>query len=467
MARRGWLLLLLMLGAIALTPARLPADTASPAPEAKADDDPYELYMLLVDTMDQVERNYVKEIDRRKLIEAAIKGMIAELDPYSAYIDPEQMDRFRSTVDSQFGGIGIQITLENGQLQVLSPLPGTPAYRAGLTAGDRILAIDGRSSEGVDLEEAVRRLKGEVGSKVKLKIAHAGQSEEVEVELAREMIHVDTVLGDRRTESDAWDFLLDHDKGVGYIRLTAFGRDTARELADALKQLQAAGVKGLILDLRNNPGGLLSAAIDVADLFVAQGRIVSTSGRNSPERSWDARAEGTFEGFPMAVLVNRYSASASEIVAACLQDHGRAVVMGERTWGKGSVQNVIELEDGGSALKLTTAGYLRPSGKNIHRFPEAQESDEWGVQPDEGYALQLDSAEMVRLAESRRQRDIVRPHLRGGQPAADAAQVVPASLPTDEAKDVTREVVDRQLQMAVDFLTQSLAQASAPTAAAE
>ena len=207
--------------------------------------------------------------------------------------------------------------------------------------------------------------------------------------ITREWVHVETVLGDRRKSDDSWDFMLDHDKHIGYIRLTAFSRDTAQDLKKALVELRKEGLKGLILDLRFNPGGLLNSAIEVSDLFIAKGRIVSTKGRNTPERVWDAQKEGTFEGFPMAVLVNHYSASASEIVSACLQDHKRAAVIGERTWGKGSVQNVIELEGGKSALKLTTASYHRPSGKNIHRFPDAKETDEWGVMPDAGYEVRL------------------------------------------------------------------------------
>ena len=190
--------------------------------------------------------------------------------------------------------------------------------------------------------------------------------------------------------------------------MTAFSRDTAGELQRALEQLQSAGMRGLILDLRFNPGGLLNAAIEVSDLFISEGRIVSTKGRSTPERSWDAHKAGTFEGFPMVVLVNRFSASASEIVSACLQDHKRAVIMGERTWGKGSVQSVIELEDGKSALKLTTAAYFRPSGKNIHRFPDAKDQDEWGVMPDKGFELKLSDKEIVELIQDRRNRDILR-----------------------------------------------------------
>src|SRR5262249_6886050 len=187
----------------------------------------------------------------------------------------------------------------------------------------------------------------------------------------------------------------------------AFSRETTAELRRALAQLEKEGLKGLIVDLRFNPGGLLSTAIEVSDLFIASGRIVSTKGRNTPERVWDAQKEGTFEGFPMVALVNHYSASASEILSACLQDHQRAVVIGERTWGKGSVQNVIELEGGKSALKLTTASYHRPSGKNIHRFPDAKESDEWGVMPDPGFELKLNLAQTERLIRYRHDRDIL------------------------------------------------------------
>ena len=195
------------------------------------------------------------------------------------------------------------------------------------------------------------------------------------------------MLGDRRKPDDTWDFMLDPQQRIGYVRLTAFSRDTAGELRKVLDALQKEKIRGLILDLRFNPGGLLSSAIEVSHLFISKGRIVSTKGRNSPERIWDARKEGSFEGFPMAVLVNRYSASASEIVAACLQDHKRAVVIGERTWGKGSVQNVIELEYdrnvARSVLKLTTASYRRPNGKNIDSR-RGQGERRVGRQPGQG-----------------------------------------------------------------------------------
>ncbi|MGA2617602.1 MAG: S41 family peptidase [Thermoguttaceae bacterium] len=382
--------------------------TADKSPRQK--DDYYELYKILADTMDQVDRNYVKEVDRRELFEAAIKGVMGRLDPYSVYIGPEELNQFRSTVESEFGGIGIHVTTEDGDLRVLSPIYGTPAYRAGILAGDRIVEIDGKSTEGILPDEAVERMKGKEGSPVTLTIIHAGQSQREKITLNRERIHVETVLGDRRRPDDTWDFLLDPQTGTGYIRVTAFSRDTAGELQKALRQLQSQKFRGLILDLRFNPGGLLSSAIEVSNVFISEGRIVSTKGRNSPEHVWNAHKDGAFEGFPMVILVNHYTASASEIVAACLQDHKRAVIVGERTWGKGSVQNVIELEGGRSALKLTTAAYQRPSGKNIHRFPDSRTQDEWGVMPDQGYELHLGDREMAVLAADRRDRDVLQPH---------------------------------------------------------
>ncbi len=414
----------LLVGGVGADPANKPAE-----------DDYYELYKILVDTMDQVERNYVKDIDRRELMEAAIQGVLSKLDPYSAYIGPEELTRFRSSVENQFGGIGIQITMEEGQLKILSPLAGTPAYRAGLLAGDRIVDINGEPTAGITLDEAVRRLKGSEGTQVTLVVIHPGSTSKEEVTVTREMIHVETVLGDRHKPDDRWDFMLDREKGIGYVRVSAFGRDTARDLKKALEELQEEGLQGLILDLRFNPGGLLKSGIEVSDMFVSKGRIVSTKGRNSPERSWDAQKSDTFEGFPMVVLTNRYSASAAEIVSACLQDHKRAVVMGERTWGKGSVQNVIELEEGRSALKLTTAGYCRPSGKNIHRFPKAKESDEWGVMPDQGFELRLSDKEIVELVQNRRRRDILLPH----EPQISTAPTSPSSPGEEKATAADNE----------------------------
>ena len=369
---------------------------------------------------------------------------------------------------------------------------GTPAYRAGILAGDRIVEINGKPCDGLTLDEAIARLKGKEGTSLALTVIHAGKSNRVKLSVP---VNGSTwkpcwaTPATRTTRGTTWSIPR---RGIAYVRVTAFGRDTFSELQKAMHELQAKKFRALVLDLRFNPGGLLSAAIEVSGLYVSQGRIVSVKGRNTPERVWDAHKEGAMEGFPMVVLVNHYSASASEIVSACLQDHKRAVIMGERTWGKGSVQNVIELEDGRSALKLTTAAYCRPSGKNIHRFPDSKEEDAWGVTPDPGYDLRITDSEMASLLIDRHNRDVIRPHPRSAPPAERPAASAPkpadgqqASLGTPgdmlaiaatnppavhetksghanhgEAAVAAKAgpPVDRQLQMALTYLRGELAQ---------
>jgi len=456
----GWLV-----GPAVLRAAETTAD-AGQAKTQKEREEYYELYKVLADTLDQVERNYVEDVDRRELFEAAIKGILEELDPYSNYISPEELSRFKTSVEQEFGGIGIQVGPDrDGGLRVTSPLYGTPAYRAGIMAGDRIIEIEGESTEGLSLDDAVRKMKGEAGTKVTFKVIHP-DGKPAEYTIEREIIHVQSVLGASRKEDDTWNFMLDNDKKIGYLRLTAFSRDTAKELRDAVKQLQENGMKGLVLDLRFNPGGLLNSAIEVADMFVAEGKIVSTRGKNTPERTWEAEKAGTIDGFPIAVLVNHFSASASEIVAACLQDHNVAVVIGERTWGKGSVQNVVDLEEGKSALKLTTASYWRPSGKNIHRGPKDDESVEWGVKPNEGYEVKFSNDETFALMEHWRERDIIRTRSEPmtTAPQADASEQPAAKAGEGEtkeepAKETAKPFEDRQLQKALDYLSNEMAKA--------
>jgi carboxyl-terminal processing protease len=425
---------------------------AADAQAAKDEAEFYDLYKALADTVDQVDRNYVKKVDRRELMEAAIKGVLSKLDPYSSYIPPSDAEHFKDTVENQFGGIGIQVTMDQqNQLKILSPLVGTPGYKAGLLAGDRITKIGDEPTANLSLDEAVHKLKGDAGTSVKVTVVHPGSSEPQTVSVTREVIHVDTVLGDRHKADDNWDFMLDTDKRIGYIRITTFSRDTAQDLKKVLAELKGRKLKGLVLDLRFNPGGLLTSAVDTCDMFLTEGRIVSTEGRNTPTKTWDAtKKTDAFVGFPMAIVVNRYSASASEIVSACLQDHHRAVVVGERTWGKGSVQNVIELEDGKSLLKLTTASYKRPNGHNIHRFPDSKESDEWGVSPSPGYEVKMSDAEMVEWLAERRDRDV----LHGKRPDAR-----PSDRSGDSKQGVAHHATDRQLQKALDYLDSELAKA--------
>ncbi len=399
----------------------------------------YELLQVFVDTFHQVEKNYVKDVDRRELVEAAVRGMLTELDPYSNYISPDDLSRFDEEVNQEFGGIGIQVNLDpqTRTIEVVSPLPGTPAYKAGIRAGDRIVEIAGKQvSEfeiGDELDTAVRLMRGKPGESIDIGFISQGEKEVTRVKVNREIINVATVMGDRYEPNGEWDYLVDDENKIGYIRLTHFSQKSTQELRDALKTLKKQGMKALILDLRFDPGGLLSTATEVADLFIESGKIVSTKGRNTKERVWTAVKPGTYSGFPMAVLVNHYSASASEIVSACLQDQGRAVVIGERSWGKGSVQNVIELENGTSALKLTTASYHRPSGKNIHRFPGAKEEDEWGVMPDQGFEVKFSPEEVRDYLEYRRQRDILS---QNGPPES--------------------QFVDTQLNKAIDYLKEEL-----------
>jgi len=423
----------------------LAEEPVTPKPSAAKPTDDAQLLRLFADTLDQVERNYVKPVDRRELLEAAIRGMLSKLDPHSTYIPPADLDRFKTSVENEFGGIGVTVTAADGVLTIVTPLLGTPAYKAGLRGGDTIVEINGESAAGISVDDAVLRVKGPVGTSVKLKIKHAASSETEVVEVGREIVRVESVLGDRRKPDDTWNFFLDEEKKIGYLRIVNFGRHTADELRSALGDLKRSGMKGLILDLRYNPGGLLTAAIEVSDLFVSQGRIVSTAGRTGQQRKWDAHESGTFEGFPMVVLVNRLSASASEIVAACLQDHRRAAIAGQRTWGKGSVQNVIELEGGQSALKLTTGGYLRPSGQNIHRFDGAAEKDDWGVRPDDGLEIVLSADESEAYQTSRRKRDAIVAH-------------------PDDAPSPAADKLDKQLQAALDHLQKLIDKDSAQPA---
>jgi carboxyl-terminal processing protease len=504
-----WLPVVCLILALLAAPVRAEDNAAEAKASAAKVDDPakakaaeiarqesltdYEFFQVLADTVDQVERNYVEEVSRKELLEAAINGILTKLDPHSNYISSEEISRFKTSVEQEFGGIGIQVSMERGQLKILSPLVGTPAYRAGLLSGDAIVEIEGKSTEGITIDEAIRRLKGEIGTSVTMSVIHPGTNDKQTVTLTRELVHLETVMGDHRKDDDSWDFMLDPEKGIGYIRITAFSRDTAEDVKKAVQSLQSQGLKGLIVDLRFNPGGLLHSVIEISDMFLASGRIVSTQGRNTQERSWDAQEDGTFDNFPMAVLVNRYSASASEIFSACLQDHKRAVIIGERTFGKGSVQNVIDLDGGKSALKRTTASYKRPNGHNIHRFPNAKESDEWGVTPDKDFELKLSDGEMFQLVQNRRERDILvrkapksdapaasektpgadktpdgpdktdakadKPSESGDKQAEDDAPPSETKRDANESSEKQHKFVDRQLQKAIDYLSQRLAEA--------
>jgi carboxyl-terminal processing protease len=449
MARRVVVLVVLLAGGwygyqgLLLQRARGDAKQPLEAPPVRRGltDKDYEMFRRLVDVMDQVERNYVdKGISREQLLEAAMRGVMKELDPYSNYIAPKDVAQFRTGIDQKFGGIGLQVgpgRQGSNFITVISPIVGSPAYKAGVHAGDQIVEIEGKSAEGISVDEAVSRLKGDPGTEVAFTIQRAGSTERKVIKVTREEIKLETVLGDSRNADDSWNYFLDPKAKIGYIRVTAFSGETAEHLRAALKQLTGQGMRGLILDLRFNPGGLLGSAVESCDMFIDEGVIVSVKNRNGTERPYKASKLGTFKAFPMAVLVNRYSASASEIVSACLQDHKRAVIIGEQTWGKASVQSVVELE-GGGALKLTTATYHRPNGKNIHKPEKPKKGDTWGVIPNEGFRIDLPDEEFGKLMLHLRERDLL--HAKG-----------------EKSKDP--DYVDKQRQKAVDYLTTQLAKA--------
>lgn len=415
---------------------------------ARPKDDTAELYGVFVDAVEQVQQNYVRPVTRRELMESALKGMLADLDPHSTYINTSQWKTFKKQIEGKFGGVGmtVEVDEDSKRLKVVAPMVGTPAYAAGVMAGDIILDIDGKSTEGLTIDKAVDALQGQPGTPVKLNVLHEeGEKGEV-LTVTRAIIEVPSVMGDRRKSNDDWDFMLNKDKKIGYIRITNFIADTTEHVKDALDELQRDGMKALILDLRDDPGGLLSAAVEISDLFVEEGKIVSTRGRNTTEKTFEARKDGTYTGFPMVVLVNHNSASASEILSACLQDHDRAIVIGERSYGKGSVQNILDLEDGNSVLKLTVATYWRPSGKNIHRFKNAKDTDEWGVTPNPGMDLKLTREEYHDWFVGRRDRDFLssRTKPKAEKPKADEKDKA--------AKKEPKPFVDKQLDKAVAVL---------------
>ena len=365
----------------------------------------FELMKLFAETYEQIDSHFVTEVDRRELVEAAIRGMVAHLDQYSTYIQPEDLKRFEQHIEREFVGIGISVNTAEGKLEIVSPLAGSPAFRAGLRTGDVITEIDGQSVNGLSPADVARLLSGPPGRSLVLGILKPQATEALQVSVIRDTIQVPTVVGHNRNAEQQWNYMLNDEKKIGYVRLTHFSRNTANELRTAVDALISSDLKALVLDVRSNPGGLMESSIEIADMFLDTGRIVSMKGRSVPERSWKAKRGDTFPSFPLTVLVNRLSASASEVLSACLQDNKRAVIVGERTWGKGSVQNVVELEAGRSALKLTTASYFRPSGINIHRFAESKPEDAWGVMPSAGHAIELSKEQWAEWIESRETAD--------------------------------------------------------------
>lgn len=326
--------------------------------EKGADNDsttiPFEGLKTFSEVYGRIRQDYVEPVTDTKLLEDAIRGMLTGLDPHSAYLDQEQYNELKVGTTGQFGGLGIEVGMENGFVKVISPIDDTPAQKAGVKAGDLIIRLDDKPVKGMSLNDAVKVMRGEPGSAIVLTIVREGVEQPIKVKLVRDIIKVKSVKS-RMLED-----------GYGYIRITSFQSKTGDNVNDAINELKQKGeLKGLVLDLRNNPGGVLNAAVAVSDAFLEDGLIVYTDGRvEDAKMKFSATPDDLLNGAPIVVLINAGSASASEIVAGALQDHKRAIIMGEKTFGKGSVQTILPTSNGG-AVKLTTARYYTPSGRSI------------------------------------------------------------------------------------------------------
>ena len=361
-----------VLGAGSMAYVSQQALASAQAPNVKT----YKMLELFGDVLDTVERQYVTEVDDQKLIEAAIDGMLTSLDPHSGYLNPDSFDDMRDQTRGEYGGLGLEVTSEEGVVKVISPMDGTPAFKAGVKPGDFITAVNGESVLGLSVNEAVKQMRGKPGEAVTLTIARE-KSDPFDVKIVREVIKPKSATA--KMEGD-----------YGYLRVSGFNEKTTDEAEAALAELKAKNpkMKGLILDLRNNPGGLLDQAVGISDMFLEGGEIVSQRGRDPRDiERYNARAGDVTGGLPMVVLVNSGSASAAEIVAGALQDRKRAEVVGLTTFGKGSVQTVIPLRGGmDGALKLTTARYYTPAGRSIQKT---------GIEPDLEVAETRDQAQRI------------------------------------------------------------------------
>jgi carboxyl-terminal processing protease len=345
---------------------------------ATSNDETYEGLKVFSDVIELIENNYVDEVDTKKLVEEAVRGMVNSLDPHSALLPPEAFKELQIDTHGEFTGIGIHVTMRNNLVTVISPIEGTPAYKAGIKAGDKIVKVDGEPTE--DLREAVKRMRGPKGTEVVITILREGETEPLEFNLVRDVIPIYSVKHDLLKP------------GYGYVWITNFRDNTSEDLIEALEELEGGEtpIKGLVLDLRDNPGGILSQAIQVSDIFLEEGEILSIKGRlKKHTKVFNAHVDEVPRNYPIVVLINGGSASASEIVAGALQDHKRALIMGTTSFGKGSVQTVETLRDG-YGLKFTIARYYTPSGRSIQAkgvVPDIEVSagriDENGNKPED------------------------------------------------------------------------------------
>lgn len=407
------------------------------AKQAQGDESTYELLNLFGEVFDRVRTDYVEEVSDQKIIESALNGMLTSLDPHSSYMNEKQFDEMKVQTKGEFGGLGIEVTMENGLVKVITPIDDTPAAKAGVKTGDFVAEIDGQQVMGMSLSDAVEKMRGPIGTSVKLSILREGLKEPLKLTLTRDVIRIQSVRS--RSEND-----------VAYIRITSFSENTADAMIAAFEKEKkniGKNLKGVVLDLRNNPGGLLDQAIEVSDAFLQRGEIVSTRSRKPEEsRRYSATAGDITNGLPIVVLINEGSASASEIVAGALKDHKRAVALGTKTFGKGSVQTVIPIS-GHGAIRLTTARYYTPAGTSIQAK---------GITPDiEVVQAKLEKLDNNGLGISEA---TLRGHLTNDQDKDADKQVVVPTKPTDlkpEPQSLSKDTPateDYQLSRALDLI---------------
>lgn len=346
--------------------------------------------------------SYVEEPEDDALIEAAIRGMVDSLgDKHTVYLNKEELDSFNDHVRGEFSGIGAEIDIHDNRLRIVAPLQDSPAWQNGIMAGDMVMQIEGEDTEGITILEAQQKLLGPPGTKVTLTVRHRSGEEET-LTITRDTIKVASIRGYRRTAGNGYEYMLDDQAKIGYIQMSQFGENTVADLNATLAKLKREGMKGLVLDLRNNGGGLLDAAVAISDLFLTEGQTIVTIRSREAEQVFAATKQTPYADLPLVVLVNEYSASASEILAGALLDNDRALVVGTRTYGKGSVQQVVEIEDSGGALKLTTAYWYVPSGRLIHRVPKATL---WGVDPSPGDYVPMTIEEVEQMLLRKRENE--------------------------------------------------------------
>ena len=385
-------------------------------------EDVYKHLNLFGEAFEKIKNNYVEEVEVKDLIESAIEGMLNSLDPHSTFLNTDELNELKIQTKGEFGGLGIEVTLENGLVKVISPIDDTPAERAGIKSGDLITHIDGEAVMGLSLSEAVSLMRGKVGSKINLTIKRRDQS--LKIDIVRAIIELKSVK--YRLEDN-----------IGYIRVSSFNQKVDEEIKKAIKQMKGNNknkIVGYVLDLRNNPGGLLDQAVNVTDIFLARGEIVSTRGRKKSDGSrYNAVKNDLIDGLPLVVLINQGSASASEIVAGALQDHKRAIIMGTKSFGKGSVQTILPSGEN-VAIKLTTARYYTPSGKSIQKT---------GIDPD--ILVEQSEVKPIQDTQSRKESD-----LRGAM--ENDQNNLKETNNKNVNEDQNNESVDYQLARAIDLI---------------